>query len=272
MDSENLLRQLHGLANINGVMTDLSLQCSLMVFPWLGTRYITSARLQANAQLTQRAVDKEMANNETYFVALLLGLTQSSCIRSFPPESVSPPPCSMSETYLIATIGVFMASISSRTASWKISSLLTPPQEEHMQDAANEKPPTLPPSTPRNASPSPPKHNSLEIATGPGGSTSPHGLGNSGQWEFNWDPQGKVDALDMNIHKEITEVESKDVIMNTDGNLGLEELSNLQVKAIQESDEMEARLTLYAVELINLNDDISHIGNQSQGLQVQTAP
>ena len=42
-------------------------------------------------------------------------------------------------------------------------------------------------------------------------------------------------------------------------------------KAIQECDDMEGLLTLYAVELGSLNDDIAFIEAQSQGLQVQSA-
>ncbi|KAK5167004.1 uncharacterized protein LTR77_007733 [Saxophila tyrrhenica] len=42
-------------------------------------------------------------------------------------------------------------------------------------------------------------------------------------------------------------------------------------KAIQECDEMDGLLTIYGVELSTLNDDISYIEAQSQGLQVQAA-
>ncbi|KAL1297335.1 hypothetical protein AAFC00_004881 [Neodothiora populina] len=42
-------------------------------------------------------------------------------------------------------------------------------------------------------------------------------------------------------------------------------------RAIAECDELEGLLTLYAVELGSLNDDIAYIEAQSQGLQVQTA-
>ena len=156
--------------------------------------------------------------------------------------------------------------------------------------SSKDKPPALPSSTLRGASPNRPKHDSLEIPTGPGGSTLPDGLGDGGQRgersrsrspnpkgrkrrsvrstylddvdtsrvtvdieellrEFDWDPQGKVDALEMKIRKEIAEVEAKDVIVNTDGDPRVEELSNLLDKAIQECDEMDALLTLYAVEL-----------------------
>ncbi|CUS08777.1 unnamed protein product [Tuber aestivum] len=178
--------------------------------------------------------------------------------------------------------------------------------------ASKDKPSMLPSSTPRNASPSRAKHDSLEVPTGSGGSASPDGSGDGGEQggrsrsrspiakgrkrrsvkssflsdvdtsrvtvdieellnEFNWDPQGKVDALESKIRKEIAEVEAKDVIVNTDGDPRIEELSNLLDRAIQECDEMDSLLTLYAVELTSLNDDISHIENQSQGLQVQTA-
>ncbi|KAG0633645.1 exocyst complex component Sec3-domain-containing protein [Tuber brumale] len=177
---------------------------------------------------------------------------------------------------------------------------------------SKDKPPMLPSPTPRNASPGRPKHNSLEIPTASGRSTSPDGLGDVGERgersrsrspntkgrkrksvkssylddvdtsrvtvdiedllrEFDWDPQGKVDVLETKIRREIAEVEAKDVIVNTDGDPRIEELSGLLDKAILECDEMDSLLTLYAVELTSLNDDISHIENQSQGLQVQTA-
>ncbi|KAK3711445.1 hypothetical protein LTR37_009624 [Vermiconidia calcicola] len=42
-------------------------------------------------------------------------------------------------------------------------------------------------------------------------------------------------------------------------------------RAIQECDEMDGLLTIYNVELSSLNDDISYIEAQSQGLQVQAA-
>ena len=42
-------------------------------------------------------------------------------------------------------------------------------------------------------------------------------------------------------------------------------------KAIQECDEMDGLLTIYGVELSTLNEDISYIEAQSQGLQVQAA-
>ncbi|CAZ80794.1 unnamed protein product [Tuber melanosporum] len=192
---------------------------------------------------------------------------------------------------------------------------MEPPLRSEVRRATltpKDKPPVLSSPTPRNASPGRPKHDSLEIPTASGRSTSPDGPGDVGERgersrsrspntkgrkrksvkssylndvdtsrvtvdiedllrEFNWDPQGKVDALETKIRKDIAEVEAKDVIVNTDGDSRIEELSSLLDKAIQECDEMDSLLTLYAVELTSLNDDISHIENQSQGLQVQTA-
>ncbi|KAI5841518.1 exocyst complex component Sec3-domain-containing protein [Morchella snyderi] len=89
--------------------------------------------------------------------------------------------------------------------------------------------------------------------------------------EFNWDGRGKVDELEASIKKEIATVESTNIIIHSDGDDRVEDLSVLLDKAIKECEEMDALLTLYAVELTSLNDDISHIENQSQGLQVQTA-
>ncbi len=49
------------------------------------------------------------------------------------------------------------------------------------------------------------------------------------------------------------------------------QVSSLLDKAIQECDEMDGLLTIYGVELSTLNEDISYIEAQSQGLQVQAA-
>ncbi|KAL7269834.1 hypothetical protein RUND412_007483 [Rhizina undulata] len=89
--------------------------------------------------------------------------------------------------------------------------------------------------------------------------------------EFNWDGRGKIEVLEADIKKELANVESRNVIINNQGDDRIEELSVLLDKAIKECEEMDGLLTLYAVELTSLNDDIAHIENQSQGLQVQTA-
>lgn len=67
--------------------------------------------------------------------------------------------------------------------------------------------------------------------------------------EFNWDGRGKVDELEANIKKEIATVESTNIIIHSDGDLRVDDLSALLDKAIKECEEMDALLTLYAVEL-----------------------
>ncbi|KAF8473326.1 exocyst complex component Sec3-domain-containing protein [Kalaharituber pfeilii] len=89
--------------------------------------------------------------------------------------------------------------------------------------------------------------------------------------EFNWDWRGKVDILESDIRKELVAVEAKNVLINPGGDERLEELSKLFDEAIEQCENLDGLLTLYAVELTSLTDDIAHIENQSQGLQVQTA-
>ncbi|KAI5809017.1 exocyst complex component Sec3-domain-containing protein [Peziza echinospora] len=89
--------------------------------------------------------------------------------------------------------------------------------------------------------------------------------------EFNWDWRGKVENLEADIKKELATVEAKNVLINPGGDERLEELSRLFDQAIEECEGLDGLLTLYAVELTSLTDDIAHIENQSQGLQVQTS-
>lgn len=67
--------------------------------------------------------------------------------------------------------------------------------------------------------------------------------------EFNWDGRGKVDELETSIKKEIATVESSNIIIHSDGDMRVDDLSALLDKAIKECEEMDALLTLYAVEL-----------------------
>lgn len=67
--------------------------------------------------------------------------------------------------------------------------------------------------------------------------------------EFNWDGRGKVDELETSIKKEIATVESSNIIIHSDGDMRVDDLSALLDKAIRECEEMDALLTLYAVEL-----------------------
>lgn len=89
--------------------------------------------------------------------------------------------------------------------------------------------------------------------------------------EFNWDAQGRIDQLKADVRKELSRVESSNVVVNVGGDDRIDQLSVLLDQAIKECEEMDGLLTLYAVELTSLNDDIAHIENQSQGLQLQTA-
>lgn len=89
--------------------------------------------------------------------------------------------------------------------------------------------------------------------------------------EFHWDWRGKVENLDADIRKELATVEAKNVLINPGGDERLDELSKLFDDAIEQCEALDGLLTLYAVELTSLTDDIAHIENQSQGLQVQTA-
>lgn len=89
--------------------------------------------------------------------------------------------------------------------------------------------------------------------------------------EFNWDWRGKVENLEADIRKELAAVEAKNVLINPGGDERLDELSKMFDDAIEQCEALDGLLTLYAVELTSLTDDIAHIENQSQGLQVQTA-
>ena len=89
--------------------------------------------------------------------------------------------------------------------------------------------------------------------------------------DFSWDWRGRVENLEVDIRKELATVEAKNVLINPGGDERLGELSKLFDDAIEQCEALDGLLTLYAVELTSLTDDIAHIENQSQGLQVQTA-
>lgn len=67
--------------------------------------------------------------------------------------------------------------------------------------------------------------------------------------EFNWDSAGKVDLLQADVKKELSRVESRNVVVSVDGDQRIEFLSELLDRAIQECEDMDGLLTLYAVEL-----------------------
>jgi hypothetical protein len=67
--------------------------------------------------------------------------------------------------------------------------------------------------------------------------------------EFSWDGQQKIDQLQADVKKELSRVESSNVVVSVDGDDRIGHLSALLDKAIQECEEMDGLLTLYAVEL-----------------------
>lgn len=67
--------------------------------------------------------------------------------------------------------------------------------------------------------------------------------------EFNWDGQRKIDQLRADVKKELSRVESSNVVVNVEGDDRVEQLSILLDKAIKECEDMDGLLTLYAVEL-----------------------
>jgi hypothetical protein len=67
--------------------------------------------------------------------------------------------------------------------------------------------------------------------------------------EFNWDAHGKIDQLKSDVRKELSRVESSNVVAGVDGDDRVEQLAALLDEAIKECEEMDGLLTLYAVEL-----------------------
>ncbi|KAK6541255.1 hypothetical protein TWF694_008621 [Orbilia ellipsospora] len=96
--------------------------------------------------------------------------------------------------------------------------------------------------------------------------------------EFGWDGRTmKIDDLEAEVRQELAKVESGNIWMATDdenkaaNNTRIDELARRLDETLVQCDELDGLLTLYAVELMSLQDDIAYIENQSQGLQVQTA-
>ncbi|KAK6330169.1 hypothetical protein TWF730_004665 [Orbilia blumenaviensis] len=96
--------------------------------------------------------------------------------------------------------------------------------------------------------------------------------------EFGWDGRNmKIDALESEVRQELAKVESGNIWIATDSDnkaantTKIEELAQQLDETLAQCDELDGLLTLYAVELMSLQDDIAYIENQSQGLQVQTA-
>ncbi|KAJ6262766.1 hypothetical protein Dda_1323 [Drechslerella dactyloides] len=96
--------------------------------------------------------------------------------------------------------------------------------------------------------------------------------------DFGWDGREmKIDALEHEIRQELAKVESGNIWIATDeenkaaNHTRIDELARQLDETLAQCDELDGLLTLYAVELMSLQDDIAYIENQSQGLQVQTA-
>ncbi|KAF3902661.1 hypothetical protein ABW20_dc0108159 [Dactylellina cionopaga] len=96
--------------------------------------------------------------------------------------------------------------------------------------------------------------------------------------EFGWDGREmKIDTLELEVRQELAKVESGNIWIATDednkaaNTSQIEELARRLDETLVQCDELDGLLTLYAVELMSLQDDIAYIENQSQGLQVQTA-
>ncbi|KAK6505327.1 hypothetical protein TWF481_007233 [Arthrobotrys musiformis] len=96
--------------------------------------------------------------------------------------------------------------------------------------------------------------------------------------EFGWDGRNmKIDILESEVRQELAKVESGNIWIATDDEnkaanaAKIEELAQQLDETLAQCDELDGLLTLYAVELMSLQDDIAYIENQSQGLQVQTA-
>ncbi|KAI9678815.1 MAG: hypothetical protein M1817_005874 [Caeruleum heppii] len=91
-------------------------------------------------------------------------------------------------------------------------------------------------------------------------------------WEGETTRTKKIDELEAELRREIGRAGAGSWL----GHLEQKDERVTQVekmldRAIAECDELEGLLTLYSVELSTLNEDISYIEAQSQGLQVQTA-
>lgn len=94
--------------------------------------------------------------------------------------------------------------------------------------------------------------------------------------DFGWGPSvmkgRQLDELESDLRRELGRVEAGSWLGHLEQKDDrVEAVDQMLDRAIAECDELEGLLTLYAVELGSLNDDIAFIEAQSQGLQVQTA-
>lgn len=94
--------------------------------------------------------------------------------------------------------------------------------------------------------------------------------------EFGWTDEGcrakKVDVLETEIKRELARLDAGAALTSMDHKDDrIDTVQKLLDRAINECEEFDSLLTLYAVELGGLSEDIEYIEEQSQGLQVQTA-
>ncbi|KAL4891661.1 exocyst complex component Sec3-domain-containing protein [Aspergillus ambiguus] len=91
-------------------------------------------------------------------------------------------------------------------------------------------------------------------------------------WNGRLSDEKRIEDLEADIRREIGRVEATSWLGNLEQQEGkVEQLAKLIDKTIEECEELDNLLTLYSHELNTLNDDVSYIEAQSQGLQVQTA-
>ncbi|KAJ5231746.1 uncharacterized protein N7469_006334 [Penicillium citrinum] len=91
-------------------------------------------------------------------------------------------------------------------------------------------------------------------------------------WNGRLSDEQKIEDLEADVRREIGRVEATSWLGNLEQQEGkVEQLAVLIDKTIEECEELDGLLTLYSHELNTLNDDVSYIEAQSQGLQVQTA-
>ncbi|KAI6850125.1 hypothetical protein KC332_g183 [Hortaea werneckii] len=95
--------------------------------------------------------------------------------------------------------------------------------------------------------------------------------------EFGWGDGSlapkQLGSMEADLRREAARLEAGSWLSSSDMQREekVQQVESLLDKAIQECDELEGLLTLYAVELGSLNDDVAFIEAQSQGLQVQSA-
>ncbi|KAJ5403485.1 hypothetical protein N7509_003356 [Penicillium cosmopolitanum] len=91
-------------------------------------------------------------------------------------------------------------------------------------------------------------------------------------WNGRLSDEQKIEDLEADVRREIGRVEATSWLGNLEQQEGkVEQLAVLIDKTIEECEELDGLLTLYSHELNTLNEDVSYIEAQSQGLQVQTA-